>query len=79
MRVPAIFSMPGTLPEGATNFDVVSALDLYRTFAEMVGITVPDREAGDSKSFACVFNNSCKASPEHEIFYMYEKQPMAVR
>jgi arylsulfatase A-like enzyme len=79
MRVPAIFSMPGTVPEGATAFDVVSSLDLYRTFADMAAVSLAAGEAPDSTSFACLLNNSCMAAPRHPIYYLFEKKPMAIR
>ena len=46
-RVPFIVSWPGTLPAGKVSGDLVSALDIVPTFADIAGLTLPDDRVFD--------------------------------
>ena len=42
MRMPCIMRWPGKIPAGKTNDEVITAMDLYPTFAKLVGAKLPD-------------------------------------
>ncbi|HSA80987.1 MAG TPA: arylsulfatase [Geminicoccaceae bacterium] len=43
-RVPAIAWMPGKIPAGKKNHDIVGGLDLMATFAAVAGIKLPEKD-----------------------------------
>jgi arylsulfatase A-like enzyme len=48
LRVPFIMRWPGRVPAGAVSNEIVHAMDLYATFANMAGGSVPDDRVMDS-------------------------------
>ncbi|MEM9280196.1 MAG: sulfatase-like hydrolase/transferase [Verrucomicrobiota bacterium] len=42
VRVPTIFSMPGTLPEGRPYDGMIANFDFYSTIASVAGLEIPD-------------------------------------
>lgn len=49
IRIPMLVSMPGTLPQNKVNDQaIVSTMDLFPTFVEMAGETVPEKIDGKS-------------------------------
>ncbi len=48
MRVPFIMRWPGNVPAGVVSNEIVHEIDLYATFANIVGGTIPDDRAIDS-------------------------------
>jgi len=55
-RVPFIASWPGHIPPGTVNKSLFDTNDLFATFAELTGQSVPDNAAEDSKSFLDALN-----------------------
>ena len=43
-RVPAVAWMPGKIKAGSRNYDIVGGLDLMATFANLAGVTLPDKD-----------------------------------
>ncbi|RKN84540.1 sulfatase-like hydrolase/transferase [Paenibacillus ginsengarvi] len=51
VKVPAIFSHPGCIPEGQTNEELVSQYDVFPTLLEYVGISNPYESSLPGRSF----------------------------
>jgi choline-sulfatase len=52
VKVPVIFSQPGTLPEGIVNQDLLSHYDVMPTLLEYLGLPQPEAETLPGRSFA---------------------------
>jgi arylsulfatase len=78
-RVPAIAWMPGKIPAGAKNHEIVGGLDLMATFASVAGVRLPthDREGQpiifDSYDLSPVLFGT-GPSPRTEWFYFTENE-----
>jgi arylsulfatase A-like enzyme len=48
IRIPILFSMPGTLPEGKPIGQMVSAMDVFPTLLELLGEAIPSNLDGSS-------------------------------
>ena len=59
LRVPAIISWPGKLPEGAVRQQMAHSCDWLPTVAELTGIKLANRDI-DGKSLAGVIRNNAK-------------------
>ena len=59
LRVPAIISWPGKLPEGVVRQQVTHSCDWLPTIAELTGIKLANRDI-DGKSLAGVIRNNAK-------------------
>ena len=46
VRVPAVYSMPGTLPQGTVYEGFSNTLDIYATMAALTGETAPSHLDG---------------------------------
>ena len=66
IRVPAIISWPGTLPQNEVRDQMATNVDWYPTLAELCGVTLPDRKI-DGKSLTKVIKSS-KAETPHGTF-----------
>ena len=77
IRVPAIASMPGTLPEGAVRGQLATALDWLPTIAEITGTALPDSGV-DGKSLMPIIKSADSPSP-HEVFHWQTGKQWAVR
>jgi arylsulfatase A len=66
IRVPAIISWPGRLPQNEVREQLATNIDWFPTLAELCGIALPKRKI-DGKSLAKVIRSS-KASTPHESF-----------
>jgi len=67
IRVPAIVSMPGTLPEGGVRAQMVTGCDWLPTIAELCEVPLPEVRL-DGKSL-CTVIESAEAPDPHETFY----------
>ena len=79
IRVPAIISWPGHLPEGATRDQIAVACDWLPTLADLAGVNAP--EGLDGKSLSAVVRDDA-ASPHAAVHWQTgpEKTPQwAVR
>ena len=66
LRVPALASMPGTLPEGEVRGQLAHGTDWLPTIAELTGAPLPDRFI-DGKSLVDVITRD--ASSPHEVLH----------
>jgi len=67
LRVPAMVSMPGTIPQGQLRDQMAVGCDWLPTIAEFCGVELPKRKL-DGKSLHSVILSSHAPSP-HEVFY----------
>jgi len=75
IRVPAIISMPGTIPENISRNQMALNIDWFATVADYAGIPTPYIEG---KSLRPLINDSSKAT-EHEIFRWKQGVSWAIR
>ena len=66
IRVPMVWSMPGTLPEGRTESRVVTSLDIAATALEMAGLE-PDPKADGVSMFSWI--DDPIATPNVDVFW----------
>ena len=57
IRVPAIFSHPGHIPQGVTSDELLSGYDLYPTLMEYVGLPWAGEDSLPGRSFAQLLRN----------------------
>lgn len=67
IRVPAIISWPGQLPQGEVRNQLCTACDWLPTIAELCGVSLPDRKL-DGTSIVPVIRSADAKTP-HEIFH----------
>jgi len=67
IRIPAIISWPGKLPQNEIRSQFATNIDWFPTLAELCSIRLPDRKI-DGKSLLPVIR-SAKAPTAHEIFF----------
>nr|WP_231617659.1 sulfatase [Novipirellula aureliae] len=78
MRMPAVIRWPGKIPAGTVNGEIMTAMDLLPTFANLAGAEIPSDRVIDGKDIWPVLNRTAK-SP-HEAFFYYSKNDLkAVR
>jgi arylsulfatase A-like enzyme len=77
IRVPAIVSMPGTLPEGEVRGQFAAGVDWLPTIAAITGTTLPGT-AIDGKSLLPIIK-STDAESAHEVFHWQTGKQWAVR
>jgi arylsulfatase A len=77
VRVPAIVSWPGQLPENETRDQLVTACDWLPTIADLCGAKLPERRL-DGASIAAVIRSATAPSP-HRRFHWQFKDQWAVR
>ena len=69
MREPTVIRWPGKIPAGQVNDELMTAMDLLPTFAELAGAKLPTDRAIDGKDIWPVAHRE-RASP-HEAFFYY--------
>lgn len=67
IRVPAMISWPGQLPQGEQRGQMAVSVDWFPTVAKLAGITLPDRVI-DGKDLGPLLASSVATSP-HEVFH----------
>lgn len=75
VRVPAWISWPGHIPEGVVNDEVGVAMDIFPTFAKLVGGAAPD--GVDGKDVWPMIQG--KASTPHDLIFWRQGEQRAVR
>ena len=70
MRAPFIVSAPGKVPQGTTTDALMDFSDLFPTFTELAGISVPDSVYLQGHSFAEVLTNPSSAGQRDWILSM---------
>ena len=72
VRVPTIFSMPGTLPKGKAHHDLVANFDFYSTIAALVGQPIPEHCDGVD---LFPYLTGEKKGDAHEYLYWLNNEP----
>jgi arylsulfatase A-like enzyme len=78
MRVPGIFWMPGSIPEGVTTAELGSTLDLLPTIASLAGATLPADHVLDGYDLSGMLTKQ-RPSPRKAMFFYRDYRLMAVR
>jgi len=68
LRIPAIVSMPGKLPQNETRGQLVVGMDWFPTIAELTGAKLPARPL-DGKSIISVIRSDDQPSPHESIYW----------
>lgn len=80
IRVPLIIRWPGKVDEGSTSDALVSSVDFYPTFLNLVNANKPDQQILDGTSMLPALTQHT-SDPEREIFTHYpvyhHEQPMS--
>ena len=77
-RVPGIARWPGHIGAGRTSSEVVTAMDLYATFAALAGATLPADRVLDGRDLSGVLFDGA-ASPHESFAYYWMDDLCAVR
>jgi arylsulfatase A len=77
IRVPAIISWPGKLPENETRDQIATGCDWYPTLLELCGVPAAGHKI-DGKSLLSVINSK-KAPTSHESFNWKSGKAVAIR
>ncbi|MFK7790738.1 MAG: sulfatase [Phycisphaeraceae bacterium] len=78
VRVPGIFSMPGTIPAGSETDALATTLDILPTIAAMTGAEMPALKI-DGHNIAPLLKGKTSASPTDAFYYYYAGELHAVR
>ncbi len=73
--VPLVFAGAGVVAPGRTYDELVSAVDVYATCAEMLGVDLPEDVTLDSVSLAPVLDNTAPTDPVRTYSYSEWFQP----
>jgi arylsulfatase A len=80
MRVPFIARWPGRIPAGSVSGEVAATIDLFPTFAALVGARIPPGRVTDGKDIRPLLFGEPGARSPHEAFYYYRNNDVqAVR
>ncbi len=71
MRVPCLVRWPGHVPAGAVSDELVTSMDLYPTFAELAGVSLPPNTLIDGHSVWSLLSGHPDTRSPHEAFYFY--------
>lgn len=69
IREPFLFAWPASVKAGQVDDDPVMTIDLYRTFAEVAGATVPDTVLSDGRSILPLVRDKAKTLPERDLYW----------
>ena len=80
MRVPALAWWPGKIQAGTEIDEILTAMDLLPTFAELAGAEIPQDRVIDGKNIWPVLSGVPNAVSPHKLFYYYHRNQLnAVR
>ena len=71
VKVPALLSRPGHVPQGEVETGLYSHYDFYPTLLDYLGYKCPDAESLPGQSFAPLLCG--KACPEHQTVVVYDE------
>lgn len=71
IKVPAIFSHPGVIPQGVTVSDMVSAYDVMPTLLQYVGLPVPEDRNLPGRSFLPLLRG--ESMPDRESVVIFDE------
>jgi arylsulfatase A len=72
---PLVIKWPGTIRPGTTSDALVSQVDFFRTFADLLGTPLPERAALDSESFLPVLLGKANTARSHIIATKHNQAP----
>jgi len=79
-RVPFIVRWPGKVKSGAVSDESISLIDIFMTFADLIGIPLPDNAAEDSWSVLPALLGKSSAKPLHEaLIFQAGNGDLAIR
>ena len=78
-RVPCIMRWPGKIPGGTKTSELVSALDILPTIADMTGIDISQNLPVDGKSIRKILSNPVKGKSPHDYFLYYDSNGLVLR
>jgi len=78
VRVPGIFSMPGTIPPASETDALATTLDILPTIAAMTGAELPTLKI-DGHNIAPLLKGKTNTSPTDAFYYYYAGELHAVR
>ncbi len=78
IRVPAIISWPGKLPQGQVRDQIAMNVDWFPTIVELCGLSGSDPEI-DGKSLVSVIMDNKKLSQHDALFFDSDRRQWAVR
>jgi arylsulfatase A-like enzyme len=71
MRVPCVIWGPGRIPPGRVCSELVTAMDLYPTFARLAGAQIPADRVIDGKDIGPLLAGVTGAESPHEAFFYH--------
>ncbi len=71
MRVPLVVKWPGSIPQGRSNDELCTMMDLLPTFAELAGTQIPLDRIIDGKNIWPLLSGEKNAKSPHKVFYYY--------
>ncbi len=77
IRVPAIFHWPGVIPAARSSADMASIMDLFPTFVNLAGGTLPTDRPLDGIDMLPMLKGG--SSPRKEFFYFLNTNMQAIR
>lgn len=72
---PLVIKWPGHIRPGTTSDALVSQVDFFRTFADLLGTPLPERAALDSESFLPVLLGKANTARSHVIATKHKQAP----
>jgi len=79
-RVPFIVRWPGNVKAGAVSGELISLVDMFATFADLVGAPLPDNAAEDSWSVLPALHGKSSGKPFHEaLIFQAGNGDLAIR
>ncbi|MGY8695045.1 MAG: sulfatase/phosphatase domain-containing protein, partial [Verrucomicrobiia bacterium] len=78
MRQATVIRWPGKIPAGASNNELMTAMDLHPTFAKLAGAKIPSDRVIDGKDIWPVLTGKAK-TPHKAFFYHRGNELQAVR
>ena len=80
MRVPAVAQWPGNIPPGSQSDELLTAMDLLPTIANIAGATIPDDRLIDGKDIRQILiDPENSVTPYERFFYARAEDVRAVR
>lgn len=77
IRMPAVVSWPGKIPEGQTRDQLTIAVDVFPTVVEIIGAEMPRGHVIDGKSWMTLLKDP--NAPGHDTLYWVWKKQHAIR
>lgn len=71
IRVPCIMRWPGKIPAGTVCREVASVMDVFPTFAKLIGTSMPQDRVTDGKDIWPLMTAQPGASSPHETYYYH--------